>query len=80
MHSCMATITYKLFSTGNNSEVENYDVTTETLYVTLSTKVDYEVSTSYTLILEVIDYLKVPALTGQVTVKVNCFRSEMFLP
>jgi len=41
------------------------------MLVTLSSPVDYEVSTYYTLIVEVIDYLKVPALTGQITVKVS---------
>lgn len=57
------------------SGVEYFDVTTETLYVTLASAVDYEVETAYTLIVEVIDHLKVPPLTGQVTVKVLSLNS-----
>lgn len=58
------------FLLGNATEVEYFTVTTETLYVTLASEVDYEVAQDYTLILEIIDTLKVPPLTGQATIKV----------
>ena len=59
------------------SGTEFFEVSTETLYVTLASEVDYEVSSSYTVILEVIDYLKVPPLTGEVTVKVGVTRAPV---
>jgi len=59
--------------------VETFTINTETVYVTLASQIDYEVATSYIIILEVIDTLKVPPLTGQVTLKVIEFFSELFI-
>lgn len=41
--------------------------------MTLASEVDYEVAQDYTLILEIIDSLKVPPLTGQATIKVHIY-------
>lgn len=56
---------------GNDSSVEEITVNTETMLVTLTTALDYEVETFYAIILQVIDVNKVPVLTGQVTLKVR---------
>lgn len=67
-----------LARTGNASDVEYFTVNTETMYVTLASDVDYEVATDYTLVLEIIDTLKVPPLTGQATVKVRNLAYSFF--
>lgn len=50
-------------------------INTETLLATLSSEVDYEVATAYPMIIQVVDVVKTPQQTGQLTLKVDFFKA-----
>ena len=55
---------------GDDSTVEQFWISDETMLAVLDLEVDYEVETSYTMVIEVVDFLRTPSLTGQATLKV----------
>ncbi|XP_069131706.1 uncharacterized protein [Argopecten irradians] len=55
----------------NDTTVETFTVNTGSVLFTLVSSLDYEVRSSYTVVMEVVDIGKVPPTTGTITVKVN---------
>lgn len=58
---------------GNDTSVQEFTITTETMLVTVSLALDFEAAKEYTLVFEIVDDLKVPPLTGEATLKVGQF-------
>ena len=50
---------------------EYFYITTEKAIVLLPLAVDYEGETAYTVIMEVVDFMKTPPMTGSITLKVS---------
>ena len=49
---------------------ESFTITTEQALLTLDSSVDYEVNTTYSVVMQVVDSGKTPPSTGTITVKV----------
>lgn len=75
-----------LLAEGNDASVEEFWIGHETMLAVLDLEVDYEVATDYTMVIEVVDFLRSPVLTGQATLKVgagagaNCVSRLCTLP
>ena len=57
----------------NITGVEEFVLTTKTMLVTLASGIDYEVATDYTLVIEIVDMVASPPLTGEATLKVGLY-------
>ena len=56
---------------GNDTDVESFWIDGISMLAVLDLEVDYEVETFYVIVIEVIDFLRTPVLTGQATLKVG---------
>ena len=56
---------------------ETFTVTTGTVLLTLDSGLDYEVNTTYSVVMETVDTGKTPPLTGTITVKVRMMENYL---
>ena len=59
--------------------METFTVTTGTVLLTLDSGLDYEVNTTYSVVMETVDTGKTPPLTGTITVKVRMMENYLLL-
>ena len=55
---------------GNDTSIEQFWIGQETMLSILDLELDYEAATEYVIVIEVVDFLRTPELTGQATLKV----------
>ena len=56
---------------GNDTSVDSFWIDGISMLAVLDLEVDYEVETFYVMVIEVVDFLRTPVLTGQATLKVR---------
>ena len=53
-----------LIPEANDTTIDSFWINHETMLAVLELEVDYEVATDYTMVIEVVDFLRTPSLTG----------------